>query len=401
MKHMDVFCNMYGKRLLVGRLASVSGGILFQYAERFLDSGLLLSPFKLPLQPGVFEDERKTFDGLHGLFNDSLPDGWGLLLLDRKLKGSGANLQELSPLDRLALVGTRGMGALEYEPEDFRAGPDEEFLDLDGLAEKSRQILDDGGSLEAVNTLLRLGGSSGGARPKILCDVRQSDLTIKASGAGPGFEPWMIKFRAKEDPSDIGLIEYAYSVAAKEAGVEMPDTCLFPSNISEGFFGIKRFDRTNGMKIHTHTACGLLHANHRYPSLTYEGLITLSQALTKDHRETEKMIRLMVFNVKAGNMDDHSKNFSFLMDADGQWKMAPAYDLTPSKGLGGEHSTTVNGKGKNITDTDLMTAAANFTSETNVKKMIADVENALQRIPKIMKEARAKTFVSTNAQPEN
>ena len=144
------------------------------------------------------------------------------------------------------------------------------------------------------------------------------------------------------------------------------------------------------MKIHTHTACGLLHANHRYPSLTYEGLITLSQQLTKDYRETEKMVRLMVFNVKSGNMDDHSKNFSFLMDAEGQWKMAPAYDLTPSKGFGGEHSTTVNGKGKNITDTDLVVAAANFISEANVKKMIADVENALQRIPEIMEAAKVR-----------
>ena len=398
MKHMDVFCNMYGKRLLVGRIANVGGGILFQYAQGFLDSGLLLSPFKLPLQLGVFEDERKTFDGLHGLFNDSLPDGWGLLLLDRKLKASGVSLQELSPLDRLALVGTRGMGALEYEPEDFRVGSDEDLLDLDGLANESRQILDDGGSLEAVNTLLRLGGSSGGARPKILCDVRQNDLTIRASGSEPGFEPWMIKLRGKEDPSDIGLVEYAYSMAAKEAGVEMPDTCLFPSDISEGFFGIKRFDRVNSMKIHTHTACGLLHANHRYPSMTYEGLITLTQLLTKDYREIEKMIRLMVFNVKADNMDDHSKNFSFLMDAEGRWKMAPAYDLTPSKGFGGEHSTTVNGKGKNITDADLVTVAVHFTSEANIKKIITDVENALQRIPEIMKEAKMKVSVSADAE---
>ena len=394
MKYMDVFCNMYGKRLLVGRLADADGGILFQYAESFLGSGLWLSPFKLPLQPGVFEDKHKTFGGLHGLFNDSLPDGWGLLLLDRKLKASGTGLQEISPLDRLALVGVRGMGALEYEPEDFSACHDEEFLDLDGLAEESRRILDEGGSLEAVNTLLRLGGSSGGARPKILCGVRRSDLAVKASDSYPDFEPWMIKFRSKEDSSGMGLVEYAYSTAAKEAGVEMPDTCLFSSNTSEGIFGVKRFDRMQGLKIHTHTACGLLHANHRYPSMTYEELIKLSHLLTKDRRETEKMVRLMVFNVKSGNMDDHSKNFSFLLDADGLWKMAPAYDLTPSMGFAGEHSTSVNGKGKNIADTDLVAAAAGFASAAAEKEMIADVEKALCGVPEIMEQAESKTFHS-------
>jgi serine/threonine-protein kinase HipA len=349
----------------------------------------------------VFEDDRKTFDGLHGLFNDSLPDGWGLLLLGRKLKASGASLQDLSPLARLALVGTRGMGSLEYEPEDVRSDPDKKFLDLDGLAEESRCILDDGGSLESVNTLLRLGGSSGGARPKILCNVRQSDLTVRASDSEPDFEPWMIKFRAKEDPPNIGLVEYAYSVAAKEAGVEMPDTCLFASKTSDGFFGIKRFDRKKAMKIHTHSACGLLHASHRYPSLNYEGLINLAHILTKDHREVEKMIRLMIFNVKAGNMDDHPKNFSFLLGPDGQWKMAPAYDLTPSSGFGGQHSTTVNSKGKNITDSDLVAAADKIVPEANVKKIIATVENALQRIPEIMNESKSKKFSSAKACQQN
>jgi serine/threonine-protein kinase HipA len=390
MKRLDVFCAMYGKRLHIGRLADAGDGVLFQYAESFLASGLWLSPFKLPLHPGVFEAERKSFDGLHGVFNDSLPDGWGLLLLDRMLKASGASLQDLSPLDRLAMIGARGMGALEYEPEEYRAERDGAILDLDGLAEDSRRILDEGASLDAVNALFRLGGSSGGARPKILCDVRRSDLTVKASDAGQDFDPWLIKFRAKEDPSDTGLVEYAYSVAAREAGIEMPETCLFPSDRSEGFFGVKRFDRAQGMKIHTHTACGLLHADHRYPSLTYADLIALAQLLTKDQRETEKMIRLMVFNVKAGNMDDHSKNFSFLMEADGRWKMAPAYDLTPSRGFGGEHATGVNGKGKNITDADLAALATGYISQSAVREIISDVEKALARVPEIMEEAQAK-----------
>lgn len=385
---------MYGKRLLVGRLAASEEGVLFQYAESFLNSKLALSPLKLPLAPGVFKDDRKTFDGLYGLFNDSLPDGWGLLLLDRKLRAHGSRLQDISPLDRLALVGKGAMGALEYEPDDSGARPDEGFLDLDGLADESRQILDEGGSLEAVDRLLRLGGSSGGARPKILCAVRQSDLAVRSSDGAGDFEPWLIKFRSPNEPPEAGLIEFAYSIAAKEAGVDMPTTALFPSKSCAGFFGVKRFDRDKGLKIHVHSACGLLHASHRHPSLSYESLLKLTQVLTHDQRETLKMARLMAFNVKAGNMDDHSKNFSFLMTPDGEWKMAPAFDLTPSEGFGGEHSTTVNGKGKNISDSDLLAAAATVAiPEKAMLPMIAEVQKALNRIPEIIASVRPPIFM--------
>ncbi len=142
------------------------------------------------------------------------------------------------------------MGALEYEPTNSSVTSPDGFLDLDGLANETRQILDEGGSLETVDRLLRLGGSSGGARPKILCAVRQSDLAAKSRDSDPDFEPWLIKFRAKDDAPDAGLVEYAYSVAAKEAGVDMPETALFPSKTSGGFFGVKRFDRDGGLKIH-------------------------------------------------------------------------------------------------------------------------------------------------------
>ena len=271
------------------------------------------------------------------------------------------------------------MGALEYEPEKQDSSLAGEFLNLDGLAENSRQILNEEGSLEAVNTLLRLSGSSGGARPKILCQVRRNDLSVKAQASEPGYDPWLIKFRAREDPPETGLMEYLYSLAAKKAGLDMPDTALFPSKISEGYFGAKRFDRANEAKIHAHTACGLLHASHRWPSLSYEGLIRLTHLLTKDNRETEKMIRLMIFNVKAGNKDDHSKNFSFLINEEKRWKMAPAYDLTPSGGFGGEHSTTVNGKGRDITDADLAAAAQGYISEAKAKEMIGEVTEALSK----------------------
>jgi serine/threonine-protein kinase HipA len=202
-----------------------------------------------------------------------------------------------------------------------------------------------------------------------LADVSADGSVILPAGTGgAGFAPWLIKFHAREEARDQGLVEYVYSLMAREAGVEMPETRLFPSATTDGFFAVARFDRENGQKAHVHTACGLLHAEHRHASLDYENLIKLTKVLTGDVREVEKMVRLMVFNVKAGNRDDHAKNFSFLLDAHNRWKMAPADDLTPSAGLGGEHSAMVNGKGRNITDADLAAAAS-----------IADVPGAMVR----------------------
>ncbi|MDO5484252.1 MAG: HipA domain-containing protein [Desulfovibrionaceae bacterium] len=179
----------------------------------------------------------------------------------------------------------------------------------------------------------------------------------------------------------MGLAEFRYSQAARMAGLDMPETRLFESRNCSGYFGIKRFDRKDGIKIHTHTACGLLHASHRFPSLDYENLIRLTADLTKSREDVEKLVRLMIFNVKAGNQDDHSKNFSFLMDRDHAWHLAPGYDLTPSRGLNGEHCSTVNGKGKDIQNEDLIKAASVGGIPAGVvREMIEQVEDALATV---------------------
>ncbi len=389
---LDVFCNPRGTKYFVGKLAERNRTILFEYDKDFLASGIALSPFKLPLRPGVFEDKERVFDGLPGVFNDSLPDGWGLLLLDRALRAQGTRLHEISPLRRLSMVGSGGMGAMEYVPsQEVRANLNPAALQLDGLAEESRNILADGdSSLEVVFGLLKLGGSSGGARPKILADVSADGSKVIPDGAGgEGFSPWLIKFHAREEGPDQGLVEYVYSLMAREAGVEMPETRLFPSQATAGFFGVRRFDRDSGLKVHVHTAAGLLHASHRHPTLDYENLLRLAKMLTKDMREVEKMVRLMVFNVKSGNRDDHSKNFSFMLDASGRWKFAPAYDLTPSAGFNGEHSAMVNGKGKDITDADLIQAASIVDVPKNfVIAAIQKTEEALSLFETLKDEIR-------------
>ncbi|MDR2893538.1 MAG: type II toxin-antitoxin system HipA family toxin [Deltaproteobacteria bacterium] len=387
---LDVFCNLRGTRHFVGKLAERNRSILFEYDKNFLNSGLELSPFKLPLRPGIFEDKERVFDGLPGVFNDSLPDGWGLLLLDRALRTQGVRLREVSPLQRLSMVGSGGMGAIEYVPsQEVRSKLPASALQLDGLAEESRNILAEGeSSLEVVFDLLKLGGSSGGARPKILAKVSADGLKVMPDGTGgEGLSPWLIKFHASEESPDQGLVEYVYSLMAREAGIEMPETRLFASQTTAGFFGVRRFDREEDLKIHVHTAAGILHASHRHPTLDYENLLRLTKILTKDVRDVEKMVRLMVFNVKSGNRDDHSKNFSFMLDDAGDWKLAPAYDLTPSAGFNGEHSAMVNGKGRDITDADLIQAASSVdVPKSFVIAAIQKTEAALTRFEALKEE---------------
>lgn len=227
-----------------------------------------------------------------------------------------------------------------YEPE-FSVEPTDTSLDLDSIAFQVQEVLK-GTSSEVLQELLALNGSSAGARPKALIGVSENhELIIQ------GFEPWLVKFPNSLDGLDAGSIEYVYALIAKQAGIQMSEVLLFPAREGAGYFATKRFDCDTDTRFHMHTACGLLHADFRAPSLDYQNLLTLTSMLTRDTREVEKMYRLAVFNVLAHNRDDHSKNFSFLMDAAGRWKLSPVYDLTFSSGPGGEQNTMVMGEGRN------------------------------------------------------
>lgn len=376
---LSVYLNTHGIRRMVGLLYENAGRVFFEYSPDFLQSGIALSPFKLPLKPGVFEDEKRTFDGLFGLFNDSLPDGWGCLLLDRKLRKRALSYDSITPLSRLSMIGRNPMGALEYEPAD-EAAEEVGNVELDSLSGEVDKILA-GNDSDVLDELLKLNGSSGGARPKIVAYVSDDRQQIIHGGANPpaGFTPWIIKFSERHDKLNSGETEYRYSLAAKEAGIDMPPTHLFPSKNGGGYFGVQRFDRTPQGKVHVHTACGLLHASHRFSCLDYENLLKLTLVLTRDITQAEEMVRRMVFNVKSGNRDDHSKNFSFLLNKNFEWRLAPAYDLTPSAGINGEQTAMVNGKGRNITDDDLIAAAkvADIPASA-VRSIINTVESALK-----------------------
>ncbi len=373
---LTVYLGARSQRRKVGRLAFKDRQILFEYDASFLNSGIEISPIKLPLRPGVSIADTAIFDGLFGVFNDSLPDGWGRLLLDRAVEKHGVQRGQLSPLDRLAYVGRHGMGALSYEPELGQQNGDDSMLSLDTLAEESAAVLA-GENEEVIEELLRLNGSSSGARPKIVAQVSADKKRIihGRQELQPGYTHWMIKFPSSQDARDAGAIEYGYSLMAKAAGVEMPETHLFRTRKNK-YFGTKRFDRDGDARIHMHSLAGLIHADHRTPTLDYDMVLRVTQALTRNIQEAEKVYALACFNVLAHNRDDHVKNFSFLLNAGNEWIFAPAYDLTFSYGPGGEQSMLVMGEGRNPSATQLQ-ALGKQHGLKNAPEILAGVSAAV------------------------
>ena len=344
MKPNNALQVLYDERL-VGMLAMTADHkAAFQYSEEWLEHGFPISPFSLPLKRQVFVPNKDYFDGLFGVFADSLPDNWGRLLLNRLLRAHGQNPDKLTVLERLAIVGKSGMGALTYYPEK-EMQEKQGHSNLDELAEQCQKLLNTEYS-DKLDELYRLGGTSGGARPKIM-------TTIEG-------EEWIIKFPAHVDGRNAGKMEYDYSCCARQCGIAMSKARLFPSDKCEGYFGTKRFDRMmdNGSqkRIHMLTAAALLELDFEQPSLDYHSLMKLTKILTRDHPEdVNNMFRRMCFNVFAHNRDDHSKNFTYLYhEAEDCWRLSPAYDLTYSNTYYGEHTTTVDGNGRNPGEKEIL-----------------------------------------------
>lgn len=366
-RSLEVFYN----NTLVGTLAKTPNNcVAFEYSADWIINGFSISPFSLPLEKKVFIPDFFPFNGLFGVFNDSLPDGWGRLLVDRILLKNKINPAEIDNLNRLTVVQQSGMGALTYKPEHKFIENFSDY-DLDILSQECSKILNSEYS-DKLDNLFEMGGSSGGARPKILTKINGED--------------WIIKFRSSQDSIDIGEQEYLYSLCAKECGIIMPETKLFSSKKCSGYFGVKRFDRENGKKIHMISASGILETSHRLPNLDYNILMKLTLELTKNFDDITQLFRLMCFNVFAHNRDDHAKNFSFIYDEqNSRWKLSPAYDLTYSNSFNGEHATTVNGEGKNPSINDILEVAKNIGMKSKVAK---DIANEIK--------SKTKTMLSIN-----
>lgn len=363
----------------VGRLAYRDRTAYLEYDDAFLKSGLELSPVHHKTSAGLKQPhDIKVFEGLHGVFHDSLPDGWGRLLLDRRARQLDIEPATLTPLDRLACVGSSGIGALCYAPAIDVWDVEGSVLDLDRLAIDARRVLE-GDVGEVVSALGQAGGSPGGARPKALIGIDNEGHAIHGSDYIPeGFEPWLVKFPGRDDPEDIAVIEMAYAAMAKEAGVVMPETKLLDGKNGQKYFATKRFDRIGNRRVHVHSASGFLYTDIRIPQLDYKDLILLTRSITRDQRECKAMFTLAVFNVLSHNRDDHARQFSYTMERDGTWNLAPAYDLTWCSGPGGEHSTSVLGHGKGITRAHLTELGKKADlKDQGIKESITKVETAI------------------------
>lgn len=338
----------------VGTLAQNRQGVFFQYDRNYLSHGHDLSPFKLAFDDTLQPAPRTPHAGLHGLFADSLPDGWGLLLMDRVFRRQGILPAQLTAMDRLAYIGDRGMGALVFQPVSELAPKDgEHTIDLAALGSEAVEVFE--GQTNEVLLELAQAGSSGGARPKAQIYRGPEGFDTVTTLPAPGREPWLVKFTAASLAlgHEESVCEAAYLTLAKQAGISVPEWELIPAPEASGaiaWLALKRFDCSGGPsysgRYHLHSACGLLDADFRTPSLDYEDLIKATQMLCKSMQAAREQLRRALFNLFAVNQDDHSKNWSFLMDEQGDWYPAPFYDPTFSPGPHGEHATAYQGHGK-------------------------------------------------------
>lgn len=363
MKHTERLTVSFRDRV-VGYLTMTPDNKLcaFEYSGLWLADGFSISPLQLPLKKGIFIADAQPFYGNFGIFEDSMPDGYGRYLLHKALAREGIDDRSLNPLDRLSIVGENGMGALTYTPaRKVRSEPT--ITDFDLLQSKAIEVLREQQDSDA-GLLLYNSGNSGGARPKAIFKDRDGH--------------WLIKFRHIYDPADIGPQEFAYNMAAQQAGIIVPDFKLTNGR----YFTSRRFDiSADGQRIHIATAGALMGLSLSEPLLDYSNLLALTGFLTHNHEDVRQMFRRMIFNYLVDNKDDHCKNFSFLVDEDGKWRLAPAYDLTfNSEGCNGEHATSVNGTGRPVIDDFIAVGVKARIPEADCLQIINEVKSACRPI---------------------
>jgi serine/threonine-protein kinase HipA len=340
----------------------------FQYDPSFLDEGYDVSPVTMPRSGRIFVFDslnRETYQGLPGLLSDSLPDSYGHALIDVWLAGNGIPKSEFTPLDRLCYIGKRGMGALEYQPSVGNADVNEQ-IDVDMLSSLASDVLHRRTNVRTdlsetgLRELLSVGTSAGGARPKAAVGLNESTGEIRSGQLDlpEEYTHWIIKFDTEAvKKRGYCRIEYAYHEMAKACGINMTECRLLDTG-SKAHFMTRRFDRAGGGKVHMQTLCALAHYDFKTPGrYSYEEMLGVMRRLRLPYEDTEQMFRRMVFNVVMRNQDDHPKNFSFLMNRDGRWRLSPAYDLTyafdPENFWTHQHQMSVNGKLRDIGRDDM------------------------------------------------
>ena len=355
MKTLAVHYCGWGEDWPLGMLADDGRALLFEYSPEALARRLELSPLHLKLGAAAYGGLPDFQRGLPGLIADCLPDGWGLMLMDRLFRRQG--VRNPGPLDRLAFIGDRAMGALRFAPVEDLVGAEMPDWNLLALARESERVLS-GEAGAALRELALAGGSPQGARPKALVQYDAASEQVSTRPDAPG-KPWLVKFPGQGEHKDACVIEQLYAELARDCGLDMPDSAWFDLSPELAAFGVARFDRERGLRVPVHSMAALLHVDFRIPGSTdYTAFLRATRFLTRDEREVHKAYARAVFNVLFHNRDDHPKNFAWRLGEDRLWRLAPAFDLTFSDGPRGQHHMDVCGEGDAIERSHLLRLAS-------------------------------------------
>ncbi len=395
------------------------GYAIFEYEQNFLKRGLDIAPIHMSLDVARKGDSKfsfaslnkETFMGLPGLLADALPDKFGNSIIDTWLIRNGRDIAGFSPVERLCYTGKRGMGALEFSPaimDKYDSSVAVEVAELVKLTQQimhKRKALDvslndaESDNADAVLDILRVGTSAGGARPKAVIAMDNNGNVMSGQAEAPkGYHYWILKFDGVTDlelgkPKSYGRIEYAYYLMAKAAGINITECRLLEEN-GRAHFMTKRFDRVNGKKLHMQSLCGIAHYDFNMAgAYSYEQAFMVMRQLRLSKAEAEQQYRRMLFNIIARNLDDHTKNISFLMGSDGKWTLSPAYDVTYSHNPAGkwtnQHQMSLNGKRDNFTREDLI-QAGEAISLSKPEEVLNDVITAVENWTNYAKDAGLK-----------
>lgn len=379
---------------------------VFEYDEEFKRKELNLSPFKISLHSPrhtnvIFNNlNHRTFKGLPGLLADSLPDDYGSSLINAWIKSQGRPLTDTNPVDKLCFIGTRGMGALEFSPEYHTGSNISSRIDIESLRQVAEEMLRERrgfrsrlfpGDQKALLEILKIGTSAGGARPKAIIAFNPITKEVRSgqTDAPPGFSHWILKFDGVSESGlgetqGYGRVEFAYSKMVKDCGIEMEECKLYEEN-GRAHFMTKRFDRNGNKKIHMQSFCALKHYDFKAKSVySYEQLFSTMQSMGLPYFQREQLYRRMVFNVLSVNCDDHTKNFSFLMDETGKWRFSPAFDIchsyNPASEWVDQHNMTINGKPTNIGRNDFLKVATTYGIH-NANKILNEIYMVVNNWP--------------------
>jgi len=399
---------LWGTSVGIFHLEDSKKYVSFEYAKDFLSSGIEVSPIMMPLSNRVYEFPdlaKSSFNGVPGLLADSLPDKFGNAVIDQWLASIGRLPNSFNVVERLCYTGKRGMGALEYEPDNNEHRDSDEQISMTRMSDFASAILEEKTDIHLSSEsdvdykqLLRLGTSAGGARAKVVIAYNEKTGEIRSGQVdlGKDFDYWLVKFDGVskngdhnlEDVPEYTLIEYTYYKMALQAGLIMNE-CKLLSEGGRNHFITKRFDRVNGDKLHMQSLGAIMHVDYNVPGLySYEMAALTARQLELPSSDIEQFFRRMVFNVLAVNQDDHVKNFSFLMNRIGIWSLSPAYDITFASDPGNPwlkaHQMSINGKISNVLKDDMIACGQKMDLKASkCKKIIEEVYIAVKEFQNI------------------